>query len=277
MLVSPLGINPPTFTWATKPAATAFTGFARISDLGLKGIFAYSDGTQWSVQQYNLLVGGLPVFLPSSGSIANNGALTLTTTLIATFTSCYMYFPANAIVAGGAAGIYYVVMSSGTAGTIYNNTYTTGIPSIPASPTAFATVGPGAYTQTTGADITLLSASIHGGVLGLSGGVEPRVLWRFPNNANNKLIKFLFGGQQLVSATYTTTNAADLMKSVFNSGVENVQMSHNSPVIGAATITGQTALAVNTANAVTVAATGQIAVDTDFVGVLQYLVRVIPS
>ena len=115
---------------------------------------------------YQILQANVPVFVPSSGIMANNGAITLTTALDTTYANCYLYLPANAIEAGSAAGLYFAQMSSTTVGTVYNNTYTSGKHAIPSSPTAFVTTGPGAYTQTTGSDITLLLTTLSGGAIG---------------------------------------------------------------------------------------------------------------
>ena len=96
-------------------------------------------------QRNTLCQTGIPLILVSSGNIGNNGALTAITTLPATYSQgCYMWFKTNSISAATPAGWYYVVMTSGTAGTIYNNTYTSGVPLQPAVLTAFVTTGPGA-------------------------------------------------------------------------------------------------------------------------------------
>ena len=51
---------------------------------------------------------GLPIIMPSSGSIGTNGALTLNTALPQIYANCYMYFPVGAVFAGSAAGLYFV-------------------------------------------------------------------------------------------------------------------------------------------------------------------------
>ena len=52
----------------------------------------------------------------------------------------YFYMPANAISGSNAVGWYYVVCSTTTACTVYNNTYTPGVtPLLPSTPVAFST------------------------------------------------------------------------------------------------------------------------------------------
>lgn len=155
-----------------------------------------------------LVQNGLPMIKPSSGSIGNNGALTLTTPLPAGITKSYQYFPAGAIFAGSTAGLYYTVMSSTTVGIIYNNTYTSGQPVEPITPTAFVTTGPGAYTQTT-TTIDLITAVLPANSLGKNGSLRAKAYWEFTNSANNKRLAIDFGGTDIVGFSFTTKAVAN--------------------------------------------------------------------
>ena len=68
----------------------------------------------------------IPFVLLSSGTMGNNGAISLLSGAVATaYPNAYVYLPALAIAAtgpGSAAGWYYAVFSSTTALTVYNNT-----------------------------------------------------------------------------------------------------------------------------------------------------------
>lgn len=206
----------------------------------------------------------IPVILQSSGTIGNNGALSALTALPGTFTSCYMYFPANTIAAGVAAGLYYVVMSSTTAGTIYNNTYTSGKPTIPASPTAFATTGPGAYTQTTGAAITLTQFTLRGGAMGPSGQILILPHHSIISNANNKIMAITFGGSTIASWTDTTVAIEVRPTRLCNRDSVSRQVGTN----WAGFQTGSTTpiyTTINTAADVTIATTANLAVATDYI------------
>lgn len=221
------------FTFANLPSASSVRGdsYARVTNIGATGSIWMSDGTRWHPMNgsVTLLQTGIPMVIPSSGSIADNGALSGLTALPETISSCYMYFPANAIAAGVAAGLYYVVMSSTTAGTIYNNTYTSGNPTIPSSPTAFATTGPGAYTQTTGSDITVLSYAVIANSMGANGKIEADAFAEAQaNNANAKTLRIKFGGStNLVSTTSVTSNlTCQVLGVIRNRGVTNKQVNH---------------------------------------------------
>ena len=52
----------------------------------------------------NNQIGGstIPLILPSSGSMGNNGALTLTTALDSSYANAFFYMPASAIASGSA-------------------------------------------------------------------------------------------------------------------------------------------------------------------------------
>lgn len=164
----------------------------------------------------DLIQSGVPMVLPSSGSIGNNGALTLTTALPYAYPAAYMYFPAGSIAAGSAAGWYFVAMTTTTAGTIYNNTYTTGKPVVPSSPTAFVTTGPGAYTQTTGGAVTSLNFTVRGGSMGKSGALTITKLGTCANNANNKVVETYLGGSVFASYSFTTHNAYRSIDTIAN-------------------------------------------------------------
>lgn len=270
----------PTFTFATKPAASAFVGQAFISDVGVNGSIWFSNGTAW-IHEAPIIVAqsGVPIILPSSGTIGNNGALSAITALPATFTSCYMYFPVDAIAAGVAAGLYYVVMSSTTAGTIYNNTYTSGTPTIPSSPTAFATTGPGAYTQTTGADITLLSNTITGGLLGDNGWLRIKTLLAHINNANAKGVKNILAAQTISNVAGASALCSEQERVIRNSGATNKQVTMQLTTGGPIGNGGGTSVvnfAIDTTSNMTLVQAGQLATATDWILVSFMSVEAIP-
>jgi hypothetical protein len=161
----------------------------------------------------------LEVVMPSSGSIGNNGALTLTTALQNTLSDgCWMTFPVGAIAAGipAAAGMkYWVAMSSTTVGVIYNNTYTPGtnLPTPPTTPTAFVTTGPGAFTQVTGTDVTAYSVTIPANTLGPNGSIDIELWGRANNSAGTKAIRCFLGGQNLGPTINLTTGQQQSMMS----------------------------------------------------------------
>lgn len=211
---------------------------------------------------------GVPMILQSSGTIGNNGALSAITALPQTYSGgCYMYFPANAIVAGSAAGMYFVIMSSTTAGTIYNNPYSSGIPVIPAAPTPFVTTGPGAYTQTTGAAITLFSLPIPGGSIGLNGVLECHIYVANIGNANAKTMTLSLGGVSLQSvAQATAANVSSEWETILqNRGSLTTQLTGPLAAVGfGANASPNVVTNINTAITQNLVMSGQLAVATDW-------------
>jgi hypothetical protein len=169
----------------------------------------------------------LPMILPSSGSMGNNGALTITTAVDQTYPSAYFYMPANAIVAGSTAGFYYGVMSDTTHATLYNNAYSSGTPTIPASPTAFSTTGPGAYTQTTAVSLTAYTISIPGNTLGIYDEIQVHGLTSYNNTAGAKTLSASYGNFTFGTPAPTTTNAQ-----TFSGGFANTSSTGRQTTIG---------------------------------------------
>jgi hypothetical protein len=169
-----------------------------------------------------LCQGGIPMIHQSSGSIAANGALTLTTALDQTYPNCFMYFIVNAVFSGSAAGWYYVVMSSTTLGTIYNNVYASGTPAIPASPTPIVAAGPGAYTQQT-FNTNALSVVIPGGAMLTNGVIEIEMQLGCVNNANAKNPFLLWGGSGVLGIGLANTPSLEYLLKIRNQGKTNRQ------------------------------------------------------
>lgn len=174
-----------------------------------------------------------PVIPSPTGSMANNGAVTLGTALATTYANGWLALPANAIVAGSAAGIYFVQMSSTTVGTVFNNVLGTGIPYVPASPTPFVTTGPGAFTGTAGSVNTILTLPIPAGTLGPNGSLFVQALGSIINNANVKALTVAFGGTNVlqVGSAIGSQNIYGFQRTINNRGVQNAQVSYTSAVV----------------------------------------------
>lgn len=214
----------------------------------------------------------VPMILPSSGTMADNGALTLTTALDQAYPAAYFYMPANAIVAGSAAGFYYGTMSSTTAVTLFNNLYASGSPTIPASPTAFATTGPGAYTQTTGSAVVANTVSIAGGMLGVNDEVYTHGLMSYPNSAGAKTIALNYGAFLYGTNVPTTTVALAFQAGFANAGSATRQNQTGLTVMilstaAAAPVNGS----VNTAASQNLNVTLKLATATDYVILQSYV------
>jgi hypothetical protein len=173
---------------------------------------------------------GMPMILPGNGSIGNNGALTLGTALTPTYSyplSTFAYFKASAIFAGSVAGLYYTVLSSETAGTIYQNIYAGGAPVIPGTPLAWVCTGPGAYSQTLNVDISIVSTVVPGGSMGVNGSVRTSATISSTNNANSKTVYHQFGSAYVQGVNLASTPYTAFLSYVRNRGVANRQVALN--------------------------------------------------
>lgn len=137
--------------------------------------------------------------------VGNNGALSSFATQPAGANAggAWVYFPANAIDGSNVAGWYWVVFSSTTAGTIYNNRYTGGDPiaAVPASPTPFVSTGPGAFTQTVAATLAAASGTLPGGWLGPNGTLKLAAEFGMGATAVDRIWGFNVGGTTMMGTT----------------------------------------------------------------------------
>lgn len=167
----------------------------------------------------------IPFVLLPSGSIGNNGAWTTSNAAQATaYPNAYCFVPLHAISASSAAGWYYCTFSTTQAATLFNNTYTSGTPTIPASPTPFVTTGPGAYTQTTGSNIASYTLAIAGNTIGLNGTVHIEGNVSHNNSAGNKILTTNYDSYAFGTFTDTTSLNRALIGGFSNRGATNVQV-----------------------------------------------------
>jgi hypothetical protein len=202
------------------------TGTSTLADVTATTVAASGKVTELGYNvPYTLFQSGVPFIITSSGVMGNNGALSGITALSTTFPQAYIYLPAGAISSGSAAGWYYTVFSSTTAGTVYNNVYTSGTPTVPASPSAFVTTGPGAFVQTTGF-ITSINptVTIPANSMTANGRVEITLTMRGNNTAQQHYVRAYLGGAYFAQIS-AFGQASPLTDSfiVQNTGVINSQ------------------------------------------------------
>jgi hypothetical protein len=220
---------------------------------------------------------GIPLIIPPTGTMANNGAVTLGTALATTYAQAFMWFAANQIAAGVGAGWYYTVMSSTTVGQVFNNTYSgTGVPVVPASPTAFATTGPGAFTGSTSAQ-NMVGITIPAGAVSGTGAVRVSSLWSVPSNADSKAITVSVGGQPILNNGVTTNLSFAAQNNVYARGAANaVAQPQGLSGIGASAANAQY-FAINWNANQTVQFSGQmVTAATDYVVLEGWTVEVMP-
>lgn len=221
----------------------------------------------------------VPVILAPNGTVATNGTITLGTALPLIYAAAWVRLPAGAVV-GGLAGLYYVVFSSTTVGQVYAkfaDPASAFVPYVPTGTLVAAVGSNAAFTQATGADVTLANVVLGADAMGKNGSVVVSALQSNNNTAGIKLLKGKFGGAEFLSASVTTSLAMETVKKVSNRGSAAVQVVHANHIIGAVSTVAPTQLTVNTAAAVSVTLTGQLAVATDLLVIEQFSVEVMPS
>lgn len=189
---------------------------------------------------YGLSSAATPTGIAPSGTMGANGALTLGTSLILTYggaagasVGIWLYFPAGAVYGGSVAGSYWCVMSSGTAGTVYNNIYIA--PNLNPPPTTLVPVvdpGPGSYTGVT-TEVVVFGSTIPAGNMGTTGVLESFHLISANNNANVKTARVRFGGIAgtiFETLTLTNTRTSTSLTHILNRDATNIQV--GSPAVG---------------------------------------------
>lgn len=259
------------------PSPTTISGDATLSAAGVLTVATIGGKTPVSI----LGQSHIPMVLCSSGTMGNNGALSGITALPRAYAKAYVYLPSGAIAAGSAAGWYYAVFSSTTAATIYNNTYSSGTPAIPGSPTAFSTTGPGAFTQSLSTYIVGYSLTVAGNVIGANGGIRMTQSYSFSASTNNKVVRNAFGGTFGFLNTSNVTAAfvgGGFVAGFANSQATNVQtpLASYGGSIGL-NVQINAVGAVDTTTSQAVAVWMNIAVGTDFIVNESVVVELLPG
>ena len=176
-----------------------------------------------------VMTGGTPSGIPSSGSVAANGALTVTAAFLETYSDgVWLFFPAGAVYAGSVAGSYWVVMSSTTLGTVYDNVLVLpGSDHPPVTPTPIVAAGPGAYTQVVTTDITVRSVVMPGNTMGEDGMLTFKSLVRHNNSAGAKSWRPSINSTFFGSIVSTTSTLSNRYCDIYNRRNQSSQISSN--------------------------------------------------
>jgi hypothetical protein len=190
------------------------------------------------VAQFKLAQTAVPFVYLGTCNIGNNGALTSAPGLPATYSNgCYVLVATNGIAAGTptAPTWYFCIMSSATAGTIYNNVYTSGDPLVYTASTAsaFATTGPGSVTGLTAAQ-TGPNWTLPANMMGPNGVLEIAAVYGCQGSTNSKTCAVKLGSATIYTqATTTATNVACLaLLTCQNQGVTGAQVSNQTGTLG---------------------------------------------
>jgi hypothetical protein len=159
---------------------------------------------------YILAQSGVPVGIPASGTVATNGQITLGAALVRSYSSgIWFYLPAGTI-AGGAAGLYWCVMSSNTVGQVYTKFADTSqgfFPYIPTGTLVNAVGSNAAYTQTISVDIILVSIALPGNSLGNNGAIYITASGHMtPTTTGSKYLKTYYSASQYWSNQITASS-----------------------------------------------------------------------
>jgi hypothetical protein len=180
---------------------------------------------------YILAQSGVPVGIANNGTVATNGQITLGTALPRIYSGgIWLYLPAGAV-SGGAAGLYWCVMSSVTVGQVYTNFADTSqvfVPYIPTGTLVNAVGSNAAYTQITNTDIVLANVTLPAGSLGNSGAVSIISSGHMATAAaGNKYVKAYYAAANfwLNQVTATSGNYKfSLFAGFMNCGITNSQV-----------------------------------------------------
>jgi hypothetical protein len=210
---------------------------------------------------------GAPVGLASSGTMGNNGAVSGMTAHSTIYSGgIWLYYPAGAVAVGvpAAPAFLWTVMSSTTAGTVYNSTWDgSGIPPL-GTATAYATTGPGAFTGVSAGEITAATITIPAGAMGPNGEIFVRAIADNNTAVGNKILRVKLGAVTYMTFTQTTNQSGGLWLSIRNAGLAALQksawhMNSAAALVGAAPTFG----AVDTASATTLTFTLEKATATN--------------
>ena len=162
------------------------------------------------------------------------GAFTLSAAILTNawnaLKGCWCYLPANFGGKTYPAGWYWAVFSSDTAGILYNNTYSSGVPVRPSTLTPFSDNLAGWLTQTTAEITGPTGFAFRGGSMGPSGGIKTH-LRTLGNATSDKTIRVYLGATAISTVSKIQTSPdCEFLVSTRNQGSEVLQVS--SRVVG---------------------------------------------
>lgn len=177
---------------------------------------------------------GVPFcILPGDGSTTglqftgSAGAFTLSAAILTNawnaLKGCWCYMPSGFGRSGYAAGWYWAVFSSDTAGVLYSDTYVSGRVTRDFSPTAFPVNLSGWLTQTTAEVTGPTGFTLRGGSMGPNGCLKSH--FRSSGNlTGTKTFKGYLGSSVFSSIAPTVNPTTEIITSFCNQGVANAQL-----------------------------------------------------
>lgn len=254
---------------------TAFVGASTSSSGGVGKILAAIP--------FSVSTVGVPFIVPPGDGGSNGlsftggggGAFTLSAPLLtgagALLANCYLYLPANAAGSGCAAGWYYSRFTSDSAGTIYGNTYSDGLPTIPGSPAVFPGSPSGRITTPTAEIVGPSVGKVIGGALGNNGTLR-WIASLLGDTSAVKQFRLKLGGATAMMMQVGATPLADLEQQLQNQGSPNKQrVTRNASTIGGQIASLQAnSLSLDTSQTLEISASLQVTTNTGCAILLGY-------
>ena len=173
------------------------------------------------------------IFTGTAGNFSLSGVIL--SNIWTALRGCWCYLPANFGGSSYPAGWYWTVFSSDTAGIVYTNTYTSGIPSAPETPTAFPVNLNGRLNQTSAEVTGPTGIIIPGGSIGKNGTIKTH--WRIGGNIiGTRYYRTYLDAVAVGLLSGTTSPMYEALTSICNQGDESKQvLSHTNSISGVGT------------------------------------------
>ncbi len=235
---------------AVRLNVTSFTsGSATIGvRQGTDNVWGYPDSTDFaeafSTTPKTVLSIGTPfVILPGDGAAVGMfftgtaGAFTLSAAILTNawneLKGCWCYLPANFGGSAYPADWYWAVFSSDTAGVLYTDTYASGVPIRPVSPTPFPVNLTGWLNQTAAEITGPTGFTLEGGAMGKNGVIKSHIR-TLGNNSGTKTYRVYLGSAVIGMVTPTTYPNMEVILSSRNQGIETLQNNSRTTGVGGA-------------------------------------------
>lgn len=183
---------------------------------------------------FTVAVCGIPFIIPPGDGSANGlqftgtlGNFTLSAAILANLWNglkgCYIYLQANFGTRTYPAGWYWAVFSSDTAGILYMDTYQSGTPLRPATPTPFPVNLSGWLTTTTSEITGPTGFVLPGGSMGPNGVIKSHVRI-CGNTTGTKTIKQYLDSSLIATINPSATPNVDMLVSTRNQSSSSLQL-----------------------------------------------------
>ena len=192
------------------------------------------DAPSYPYPQQIAAIGTPFAILPGDGSTTglqftgSAGAFTLSAAILTNawnaLKGCWCYLPANFGGKTYPAGWYWAVFSSDTAGILYNNVYSSGVPTRPATLTPFPVNLSGWLTQTTSEITGPTGFTLRGGSMGPSGVLKTHLRGAGNVTASKTFRAYLGSSVVAFVGTLSTSPNFECLVATANQGSESLQI-----------------------------------------------------